>query len=379
LTTVQRKSYVHSKSSLTRIQSCILNRLDPRGIGRKKLAGIIGGTASRYAKSPSIWNSTFQALGMEAIYLPFDVEEARLSALVQALKESPQFIGANVTVPYKIKIIEYLDGLDKNAQKIGAVNTIVRTPEGLLKGYNTDGSGFVESLLARLPGEPKPFLKSLNGMDTLIIGSGGSARAVAFHLAEDLGAGQLFICNRTEAAARSLASDVKRVFPRVSAIPEKDLPDAAQRVGLIVNCSTKGQGATQSGRDGKSSFLEPYSALAPANPIRTRSAGEDSGFYREWLRGSLADIEANNHLSWKLALSIPVHVALCDLIYFPAETVFLRHGRLSGHRTLNGKGMNVAQATEAFFHRISRDDLKRREMHDQRTYKRIFQIMYEAW
>jgi shikimate dehydrogenase len=371
---------VASNSRLTRIQSCILNRLDPKPVGRKKLAGIIGDAPSHYAKSPSIWNSTFQALGMEAVYLPFDVEEARLPTLVQMLKESPQFMGLNVTVPYKIKIIEYLDGLDKNAQKIGAVNTIVRTEEGLLKGYNTDGSGFIESLLTALPGEPRPFLKSLQGTDTLIIGAGGSARAVAFHLAEGLGDGQLFICNRTEETARSLASDVKRLFPRVKSIPEEELPDTAQGVGLIVNCSTKGQGATRASLDGKSNFLEPYSALAPANPaIRTQCEAGRPEFYREWLSASLADIEANNHLSWKLALSIPIHVALCDLIYFPAETVFLRHGRLSGHRTLNGKGMNVAQAAEAFFHKICRDDLKRLGMYDQKTYKRIFKIMYEAW
>ena len=362
------------------IQSCIVNRLDRKVIGRKRIAGIIGDSPSRYSKSPSIWNTTFQALKMDALYLPFDVEEARLADLVRALKKSRRVMGANVTVPYKMKIMEYLDSVDENARQIGAVNTIVRAEDGSLIGYNTDGSGFLESISAPLPGQEKPFLESLRDTNALIIGAGGSARAVAFHLVKSMGDGQLFICNRTQESARSLASDLKEVSKRVKTVPEKELPHVAPRVGLIVNCSTKGQGGIRTSRDGKITLLEPYSALAPANPtLRPQSEDGKPEFFRDWLKDSLADIEANNRASWELALSIPLSVAFYDLIYFPAETVFLRHGRLTGHRTSNGRSMIIAQAAQAFFHNVCREYLQKRGMYKKQTYERILRLMEEAW
>ncbi len=127
-------------------------------------------------------------------------------------------------------------------------------------------------------------------------------------------------------------------------------------------------------------MLEPYSALTPANPSTFSGSVEtDPEFHRNWLNASLADIEANNEASLRLAVSIPVHVKFCDLIYFPVETVFLRHGRLSGHRTLNGKGMNVAQAADAFFNKICKQYLQARKLHNSATYRRIVDTMYAAW
>lgn len=362
------------------IQACIHNRLDRNAAGKKKIAGIIGDAPSRYAKSPSLWNAAFRALEMKAIYLPFDVDYSRLPELLQALKKSDQVMGVNVTVPYKVKIMEYLDGLDERARQIKAVNTIVRTRDGKLIGYNTDGKGFLESIVALQPGREAPFVESLKGIDVLIIGAGGSARAVAFHLAEAVENGQLLISNRTPETARSLAGDIKKIFANARAINEEEVPEQAPKAGLIINCSTKGQGGIRKNPDGKSTSLEPYSALAPANPATiAESEYGKPRFYRDWLSASLNDIEANNRLSLHTALSVPLHVGFCDLIYFPAETVFLRHGRLSGHRTMNGKGMNVAQAVDAFFHKVCGEYLKKLGKYNPRTYKRIYKIMWEAW
>ena len=282
-------------NEIARIQACIANRLDRNAVGKKKIAGIIGDAPSHYAKSPSLWNAAFRALEMKAIYLPFDVDHSRLPELLQALKKSDQVMGANVTVPYKVKIMEYLDGLDERARQIKAVNTIVRTQDGELIGYNTDGSGFLESIFAPQLGQKAPFVESLKGIDVLILGAGGSARAVAFYLAEAVGSGQLWISNRTPESARSLAEDIKKVFGNARFIKEEEAAEHAPKVGLIINCSTKGQGGIRKTADGKITSLEPYSALAPANPVAIAEYGK-SHFYRDWLSASLSDIEANNRL-----------------------------------------------------------------------------------
>ena len=369
-----------SPDTIARIQTCIQNRLDRNAVGKKKIAGIIGDAPSHYAKSPSLWNAVFQALKMKAIYLPFDADHSSLPELMRVLKRSNQVMGVNVTVPYKVKIMEYLDQLDEKARQIKAVNTVVRTQEGQLVGSNTDGNGFLESIVTPQPGQNSPFVETLEGMDVLIIGAGGSARALAFHLAEAVGGGQLLISNRTPESARSLAEDVKKVFGNAGDIKEEEVPEYAPKVGLIINCSTRGQGGIRKTSDGKIPCLEPYSALAPANPATIAEAEyRKAHFYRDWLSLSLPDIEANNRLSIRTALSIPLHVGFCDLIYFPTETVFLRHGRLSGHRAINGKGMNVAQAADAFFHKVCKEYLKKIGKHTPRTYKRIFEVMYDVW
>ena len=164
------------------------------------------------------------------------------------------------------------------------------------------------------------------------------------------------------------------------AIKEEKLAQWAPKADMIINCSTKGQGGIRMLPDGRITILEAYSALAQTNPATfAESEYSQPELYRKWLSSSLADIEANNRASLLLALSIPAHVRFCDLIYFPLETVFLRHGRLSGHQTLNGKGMNVAQAADAFFDKVCRGYLKERGLHNSETYKRITEIMAEAW
>lgn len=367
-------------SNLKAIQACIRNHLDEPAVDRKLLAGIVGDAPSHYSKSPSLWNRVFRDLGLEAVYLPFDVNEARLPEFVHALKDCARLMGVNVTVPYKIKIMDHLDDIDDQARRIKAVNTIVRTRDGRLLGYNTDGQGFVDSLTMPQPGGKGPFVESLAEMDVLVIGAGGSARAVTFHVAEAIAKGRLFICNRTAESANSLAEEVNRAFGNASAITEDGIASIAPQMGLIANCTTKGQGGIRHLANGRVTILEPYSALAPANPA-TFSAAEsrNPGFHRTWLSASLSDIEANNRASLNLALAIPLGTRFCDLIYFPAETVFLRHGRLSGHRTLNGKGMIVAQAVEAFCRRICRDHLESLGLNNPQTRRQIAEIMYAAW
>lgn len=362
---------------IARIQACISNTLDSNSIGKQLITGVIGDTPSTYSKSPALWNGVFRALRLGVVYLPFDVHESRLQTLARALRESGRVMGVSVTVPYKTKIMEHLDDLDAKAKQIKAVNTIVRTGDGRLVGYNTDGKGLLESILRPQPGQARPLMETLSGIDVLLIGAGGAARSVAFYLAEALKNGGLIICNRTPETAFSLAEQIEETFGNARAIEEDGIGLCSPKVGLIINCSIKGQGGIRKTADGKIMILEPYSALASANPAGREESEPE--FHRNWLRASLADIEANNRASWNLALSIPRETCFCDLIYHPEETVFLRHGRLSGHRTLNGKGMLIAQAADALFDKICREYLHKAGLDNSSTYQRVLETMVESW
>ena len=365
---------------IAQLQRCVTNRLNPAMLGTAHLVGVIGDRPSAYSKSPDLWNAVFHALRMDVAYIPLDVDESRLSDLISVMRSSSRFLGANVTVPYKIKIVRCLDRLEEKTKPIKAVNTIVRSSAGELLGCNTDGQGFLVSVLDVLPGQNGPFLPRLNGVDVLLIGAGGAARAVAFALAEVLDTGKLVICNRARERAQDLAQDLQKVFRHVIPIGESDIDTWAPKVGLIINSSVKGQEGLRRTAAGKITILEPYSALAPADPAafsEVESSAPD--FSERWLKASAHDIENNNRISLQLARRVPAHVACYDLIYAPAETVFLRHARLTGHRIQNGKAMIIAQAAEALFHNIARPMLETNGNYTPEVYRRVLDLMFTAW
>ena len=368
-------------SDLAAVQAQIVNRLDPAAAEAERIAGIIGDRPSQYAKSPSLWNAVFKALRLDAAYLPFDVDAPKLGGLVEALRHCDRLLGFSVTVPYKLAIIEHLDGLDEKARQIGAVNTVARTEDGRLIGYNTDGSGFLQSLTTEVIHGTAPLVPQPAGVDALLIGGGGAARAVAFYLAEAIETGRLFIANRTHATAASLAGDVSKAYGNARAIGEEEIGDIAPTVGLIVNGSTKGQAGLRKLSGGQVTMMEPYSALASADPARfaERDAAANADFSHAWLAASLADIERNHHLSWQRALAMPREAAAYDVIYAPLETVFLRHCRLSGHRTTNGKAMNIAQAVDACCDKVCRHLLREHGHDAPDARQRVAEIMAGVW
>jgi len=369
---------MESISDIAAIQKLISNRLDELAVSDKSIAGIIGDGPSHYSKSPALWNAAFSRLGMNAIYLPFDVDDARVGALLRTLRNCQCFMGVNVTVPHKVRVIDFLDELDGGAARIGAVNTIVKNPDGKLIGYNTDGEGFIDSLLLPSPGQPDAFMHSLDGMDVLLLGAGGSARAVAFHLSDWIGHGKLIIANRTREHAESLADEIAKLGRQALAINELEISHWAARVGLIVNCTTKGQGGVRKLTDSEATILEPYSALAPANPP-ILSVGQDDNFEQQWHAHAAADIAANNRSTESLVQSIPKDTRFYDLVYHPEETVFLRQGRLTGHRTMNGKSMIVHQAVRAFCKHVCLHQLVPIAKNDDETFYTVTEVMFRAW
>jgi shikimate dehydrogenase len=369
-----------SNSDLTTIQNCINNRLDDNVIGDRRIAGVIGDGPSHYSKSPALWNAAFDHLGMNAIYLPFDVDASRLHDLVSVLRNCHRFMGMNITVPHKLNIMQFLDDLDPGATRIQAVNTVVRNPQGKLIGYNTDGEGFVESILMSQPGRKEAFVKSLKGTDVLLLGSGGSARAVAFHVSEHMESGKLVISNRNLDRAASLATELRKIGRNAMAIEEVKVSDWAPTVGLIINSTTKGQGGVRRLSHDEVTILEPFSSLAPAQaPVLRNFSGLEAEIQPRWSVLAGTEIEANNKVSMAIAASIPKAVGFYDLIYHPEETVFLRHGRVTGHPTMTGKGMIINQAAIAFCKHVCSAELRTRGIDNPETFRRILEVMYRAW
>ncbi len=124
------------------------------------------------SKSPAMFSRVLQRIGMQGVYVPFKVEPENLGQALQSLKVL-NISGANITVPYKEKVIPFLDVLSEGANIIGAINTIVCN-DGILKGYNTNAIGFMDAL-AEAGFE-------VAGKSALVFGTGGAAKAVVFML-----------------------------------------------------------------------------------------------------------------------------------------------------------------------------------------------------
>ena len=157
------------------------------------------GDPIEHSKSPAMHNAWFEEMSIDATYIPVHVSSENLESAVAGLKTLGAS-GWNVTIPHKTAIIPYLDELDELAEKMGAVNTVVRTKEGTLKGYNTDGVGFVRSLEEAVG-------KSHKDKPVLLIGAGGAARGIAFAMQQQ-GYKNLIIANRTVANAQAIVDEM---------------------------------------------------------------------------------------------------------------------------------------------------------------------------
>lgn len=159
----------------------------------------------KHSLSPVIHNTAFESANIRAVYIPMEIKKRELGPTIKVLKK-PYTLGFNVTIPYKEKIISYLDQLSKEAQLIGAVNT-VKYSRGKLIGYNTDSMGFIYSM-------PKEIRRALTGKKAVIIGAGGASRAVAFALA-GINMKEIIIANRTLEKAKNIVRKMSEKFPKV--------------------------------------------------------------------------------------------------------------------------------------------------------------------
>jgi len=162
---------------------------------KTKICGLIGHPVG-HSVSPAIHNNLAAIYGQNLVYVPLQVEPGKLRQAIEGA-DAFDFLGMNVTVPYKSEAIPYLREIDPLAERIGAVNTLVRTKGGY-KGYNTDMPGLYRAMCAdgvRIEGE-----------EVILLGAGGAARAIAFLLLEK-GAEHVHILNRSRERAQRLAGE----------------------------------------------------------------------------------------------------------------------------------------------------------------------------
>lgn len=250
----------------------------------KKWYAVIGDPIA-HSRSPEMHTRWLDEEKIDASYIPIHLTKEQLAEGVNSLRLLG-CSGWNVTVPHKEAIIPLLDAIDPLAEKMQAVNTVVRQADGTLKGYNTDGLGYVRSLEERFPEISKE-------SRVLIIGAGGAAKGIAFAMKQE-GYSSITITNRTMERAETLAQSLGK-----------------QAMTL----------------DEASEQLDSFDIL-----IQTTSVGMQHSIQGVPL--DLANLRSD--------------AIVTDIIYTPKETEFLRLARQKGAKTMNGLGMFIHQGALAF-------------------------------
>ncbi len=184
------------------------------------IAGVIGYPLKK-TFSPLLHNSALNSLNLKGYYFPLCVPEKDFEMMIVTFKKL-KFAGLNITHPYKIKMIRYLDGISSVAEKIGAVNTVIIKNQKLF-GENTDRHGFYESL--------KEYKIDLSGKKILIIGAGGVARAIAYVIYKKKPK-TLFFANRTRIRSFFLARRYNGIQ-----INFEDVPDIVGNIDMVINAT----------------------------------------------------------------------------------------------------------------------------------------------
>ncbi|MFC2031855.1 shikimate dehydrogenase [Chloroflexota bacterium] len=236
--------------------------------GKTGICGVIGDPIE-HTMSPVMHNAAFRSKGLDYGYLPFRVKGEELGNAINGMK-ALNIRGLNVTIPHKVAVIPLLDELDPLAGKIGAVNTIVNN-DGILKGYNTDATGFLQSLMER-DIEPE-------GKDVVILGAGGVSRAISFILA-GRGADLTVINRQLEFDwAVDLAIRISQVFKkevRALELNEENLKAALEKADILVNATSVGMIPNIDETPVPLGLLKPELTVYDVvyNPVKTRLTKE---------------------------------------------------------------------------------------------------------
>jgi shikimate dehydrogenase len=244
--------------------------------GRTEIYGIIGRPVA-HSLSPAMHNAAFAALGLNKVYLAFEVED--VAGALNGLR-ALGIRGASVTIPHKESVLPYLDEVDPVAAKIGAINTLICT-EGRLRGLNTDWLGANRALAEKLP---------LAGSRFLILGAGGSARAIGFGLLE--AGAEITIASRTPEKGQALAKALD--------CPWLPLAEASgHRADALVNATSVG--------------MSPLTEVIPIDPNALAHFG-----------------------------------VVMDIVYSPLTTRLLQEASAAGCQVINGLVMLLYQGAAQF-------------------------------
>jgi shikimate dehydrogenase len=257
-----------------------------------QLCAVIGNPIA-HSLSPAIHNAAYEKVGLDFVYLAFRVEDVQ-SALA-GMRALENFRGMSVTIPHKIKAMQYMDHIAKPDRAIGSINTVINK-KGKLFGLGTDGPGALKALTDANV--------DINGQNVLMLGSGGAARAIAFTLAQKTRLNQLTILDINEMMLKGLTYDLKAgTDARISAglLNHHTLGAAMETADVIVHCTPVG--------------MHPHEdvSLIP------------STFFR------------------------PGQVVF-DIVYTPLETKLLFDAGLHGLKIISGVDMFINQAVLQFEH-----------------------------
>ncbi len=221
------------------------------------------GTPLSQSFAARMQNKGYEAAGLNMLYFYTETDNEHLGDIVNGLRYM-NFAGFAVTKPNKVKVLEYLDDLDPLCRKMGSSNTVVKTPEGKLIGYNTDGIGFYTSL------EEEGHVKA-EGTTFFCIGAGGAGRAMCSVLAYK-GARKIYITSRTEKSARSLVDDINANFaPVAEYVPAGDYSKLAE-CEVVMNSSGIGMGKSIGKNPMDKEYVKPGQLYFDAcyNPAKTQ-------------------------------------------------------------------------------------------------------------
>jgi shikimate dehydrogenase len=261
-----------------------------RGIKASTKVFCVIGHPIEHSMSPSMHNIAFQALGLDNVYVAFDILPEYLANAISGIK-ALDIKGFNVTLPHKRAMLKYLDQIDPLAGAIGAINT-VKNDDGLLIGKNTDAMGGEEALI-QAGGD-------LTGKRVMILGAGGAARAISYVLAGQIA--HLVILNRTQEKAVILAREVQEkanIKVQGKGLDRSHLLEEINRADILINTTSVG--------------MYPNINVSPVP--------------KELLHDNLL---------------------VFDVIYNPIETQLLKDAIDSGCKVLNGVDMLVNQGALAF-------------------------------
>ncbi len=183
-----------------------------------------------HSLSPAIHNAAFNTLGLNCSYIAFRVQEDQLKNSVDSLR-SINIGGFNVTMPHKVKVLDYVDRKDNTVQLVGAANT-VNNENGKFCAYNTDVIGFIKPLHERKV--------DFNGFEVFILGAGGAARAIAVGLSGEKGIRNINIYNWNTERAVKLSNIVKKMGLESTIISNDDIQNTASKCNLIINATPLG-------------------------------------------------------------------------------------------------------------------------------------------
>ena len=255
-----------------------------------------------HSLSPNIHAAALAACGLQGEYSLFPVQPGDIQGLKELLARvrSGEIHGLNVTIPHKQPVIELLDTLTPAAQAIGAVNTIYMQANKLI-GDNTDAPGFLQDLDRFLSKQARGHVNK----NALILGAGGSARAVVYALLYD-GWSVIIAARRLEQAQQLTSSITNYHLPnpffQLSDLPSRISDPQSQHSNLSLIVNTTPVGMTPN----------------------------------------------TNHSPWPQDLPFPPRAAIYDLVYNPRETRLVADARIQGLSATTGLGMLIEQAALAF-------------------------------